>query len=75
MPKVDWYKCVNTTDTCECAEQGWVFHGNNPIIQNKVKRTCPCSNNGLHEWRKIPGNQNVELEAVMYPEDKWNIEK
>ena len=73
--KRDWYKCVNSSDNGECAEQGSVFPGHLPTSNNTIKKCCRYSSDGKHSWQKIPGNQNIETDLQMYPDELWNIEK
>ena len=73
--KRDWYKCVNSNGKGVCEEQGWVYPGNTPTRNNSVKKYCPYSSDGHHDWRKIPGHQNITTDLNMYPEEEWNIEK
>lgn len=46
--KRDWYKCVNSGDNGECAEQGSVFPGHLPTSNNTIKKCCRYSSDGKH---------------------------
>lgn len=73
--KRDWYKCVNSDWNGECAEQGYVFPGKSPSKINSIKKFCPYSADGHHNWQKIPGYQCKDTDLTMYPDELWNIEK